>query len=945
MSLRWNLTHGSSDQRDVSARVRANTASVRINAEEGSVAISTVNLDDPDGDLIVNGLAGLFGSESEVPGTIYDQTFIRGFIADRTVSRGDDDSSFRTEAARKWAVNIADQNSLLSRRILLGNDANRPAETDVARVQYLMGTPEMNLIDEEDYINTGGAVAMDAADYRGQTCFDVLNDCAQASGKNFWVMFRPDIGNSYGLWYDFTSSEAYTSDISISNVLSDVDGTTVFAASFDTALVRDPSRVYSGVYMPYDGGTVYRQLASTASNFHPRDITSYSPNVKTAAKANARADRYLQSIATEEDRITTSIIVPNAQVQDLKEGHRVLCKFSHLPGYEDWSYLRVLNRTVEQVSEYYYQVTVELSGEINEPGSRLLIAVVASSRASGQDDGPIVDSSTHPWTLAYWSYEIAGRMGSPGKGGGKDTIGIYYRSIHPGEDPEVASFSVGAGGNQLGVWVFEVEGVDASGLSVVSDTGVEAYPGTSPSIGAVATQESVLFGGFGIEKVSYGQVTLISTTSGTNVIDANMGNESGGVCEVTNDVYTPRVWIGYDEGTGALELGGTVTCSGAIPDYPEMAYASFGLLLPLSGTFSIVQQAYGGPGSSGVTVTLPSAPTFGSSGAAPTVIGGPGGTGSGAGTPAGGAPTAPSPGAPAGSLQAAIDATPTNGTLDMTGYTYTGPGVVDRPMTLTGGTVTHPSGTKGIIIGADGVTLDTVTVTGPQYAVRNGNEYGIYSDGYDDITITDCVVSNEGFACVWIVGCTSGLNILGGHYYNAVYAGIMILECVGGSVHADLIERIGIFDSVSSGYNSYGVALSNLGGTQSNGITVGGQSGRRMVIDNVPDWHGVDTHAGINCTFSYIDVTRCNRAFFLTQDSSGRNSTGSVVNHVTAGNPTRRQDVAGTYPYNQVGLTVVSGCTASGDDLDFDAWPTGNHIDTQPGATGSFTNVTVTNPY
>lgn len=393
MSLRWNLTHGSSDQRDVSARVRANSLSVRINAEEGSVAITTVNLDDPDGDLIVNGLAGLFGSESEVPGTIYDQTFIRGFIADRTVSRGDDDTSFRTTDARKWAVNIADQNSLLSRRILLGNDANRPAETDVERVQYLMGTPEMNLIDEEDYIDTSGPVAMDAADYRGQTAFDILNDCAQASGKNFWVMFRPDIGNSYGLWYDFTSSTAYSSDITISNDMADVDGVTCFAASFDSTMVRDPSRVYSGVYMPYDGGAVYRQLASTASNFHARDTTSYSPNVKTAAKANARADRYLASIATEEDRITTSIIVPNAQVQDLKEGHRVQAKFTHFPGYEAFTWMRVLNRTIEQVSEYFYQITVELSAEVvDDPVSACDVTPTASGFY-----GPLGDSGSPPY--------------------------------------------------------------------------------------------------------------------------------------------------------------------------------------------------------------------------------------------------------------------------------------------------------------------------------------------------------------------------------------------------------------------------------------------------------------------------------------------------------------------------------------------------------------------
>lgn len=410
MPLRWQLTHGPSNTRDVSGNVRANTTSVKINAEEGSVAISAIVVDDPSGVLDIGGMHGFNATETDVASAT-DNSFYRGFVADRGIDRGAADKSFRTGAARQWAVNSADHNERLSRRVLLGADANRPAETDVARVQYLMASPEMSTvgITESGYINTGSSVAMDAADYRGQTVFDVLNDCGLASGKNYFVMYRQDIGaNTFGLWYDFDSSTAYTSALFISNVAADVNGSTVFAAAFDTKLTRDPSRVYSGIYLPFDSGAVYQQQESTASNFVRRDTTAYSANVKTVAKANARAIRMLADIDTEEDRITTAIIVPNASVNALKEGQRIQCKFSHLPGYEAYRYLRVLARTITQVSEEYYKLELELAPGDDTPTSCALILAGMSYIASAtRTTVPYAYTPTNPpsypsVTLATW---------------------------------------------------------------------------------------------------------------------------------------------------------------------------------------------------------------------------------------------------------------------------------------------------------------------------------------------------------------------------------------------------------------------------------------------------------------------------------------------------------------------------------------------------------------
>jgi hypothetical protein len=50
------------------------------------------------------------------------------------------------------------------------------------------------------------------------------------------------------------------------------------------------------------------------------------------------------------------------------------------------------------------------------------------------------------------------------------------------------------------------------------------------------------------------------------------------------------------------------------------------------------------------------------------------------------------------------------------------------------------------------------------------------------------------------------------------------------------------------------------------------------------------------------------------------------------------------YPYDEVGITVVSGAVnVTGDANHFGGWPVGNHVDTQGGPDG-FTNSVVTNP-
>jgi len=110
---------------DITSRCRVDRPfSVKDNAEEGSVAMSSLIIDDPNGDLEITGHRRIYIYESSAP--ILDQVVFNGFVVNERVSRG----PYRTGAGRIWTVDLADANVLINRRIMNGADANgRPRRT------------------------------------------------------------------------------------------------------------------------------------------------------------------------------------------------------------------------------------------------------------------------------------------------------------------------------------------------------------------------------------------------------------------------------------------------------------------------------------------------------------------------------------------------------------------------------------------------------------------------------------------------------------------------------------------------------------------------------------------------------------------------------------------------------------------------------------------------
>ena len=338
-------------------------------AESGVLAMSRVRVDDPAGNLTIVGHHSFRAIETACS----EPSLFRGYFADRTVKRAD---SMLTGAARVWDATVYDLNAALQFEVIRGTSAQRPAETDTERLAWLLGSGFLGPISSDDSAVFGADEELDKQDYRGMTAADVLSDCGQASGCNYFVAWDETIGAPI-IHYYLPTRAFNSSTLRISNVLADVDMATVFAPSMDAELNRDPSLVYSGVLMQYGdraSAFVYETSPSVlAAIGHKRETTQADPSLSSAAKATRKANTWLSESATELDVITVTLHkVPPSAVNLIRAGQRIEVKFTHLPGYSSFTWMRVQRRTVAQdgMTQEYYALTLQLSNP-KQGGSRV----------------------------------------------------------------------------------------------------------------------------------------------------------------------------------------------------------------------------------------------------------------------------------------------------------------------------------------------------------------------------------------------------------------------------------------------------------------------------------------------------------------------------------------------------------------------------------------------
>lgn len=342
---------------DEAVRLGAITSGFISRAEKGTIGSGGLPIDDPSGSLNIVGLQPFTVDETSSSG---GTRLFTGYLQDRTLKRGAGTASpsLLTGPERLWDCNVVDLNTILSFRVF--QSAKRPNESVTARLAWLMGTPQMSLVADHGFIDTNGTL-IGANDFTGNYPVDVLNDVANGTGWDYYLFYDQSSGDVTLFCGDATAATR-VSTLAISNVLSD-ESSTILPPLIDGYLLRDPSRVFSGVLINWQGGTTYQQRTQTALDFGvARDVVISSSKIGKAATAVLQANQYLAGVSTEFDRISCTLKVPASQVNLIDAGMRINAKFTHLPGYETGKNMRIALRQVkaDEQTDQFYNMYLEL---------------------------------------------------------------------------------------------------------------------------------------------------------------------------------------------------------------------------------------------------------------------------------------------------------------------------------------------------------------------------------------------------------------------------------------------------------------------------------------------------------------------------------------------------------------------------------------------------------
>jgi hypothetical protein len=175
------------------------------------------------------------------------------------------------------------------------------------------------------------------------------------------------------------------------------------------------------------------------------------------------------------------------------------------------------------------------------------------------------------------------------------------------------------------------------------------------------------------------------------------------------------------------------------------------------------------------------------------------------------------------------------------------------------------------------VTASDVTIDGVAISSASSDGIGIAVEGtaarpIRNITIRNCVV--RGFATGIEIRHAENVVIDNCTVTDADYAGIAGYSMVGGRISDNTVERIGMnrTDMTVEGQlnNAYGITLDRFApGSFTTDPRSADVAIEHNVVEDVPLWMGINTHAGQGLTISSNIVRRTPRAIFVAGDDLG----------------------------------------------------------------------------
>jgi hypothetical protein len=548
-------------------------------AADGSMAQGGIVFDDPDSTMSVIGWQPVYVVETLCTAAPRLGT---GYIGDRTYRRG----HYRTGGGREIDTTVLDSNVLLQMHRINGGDSLRPEETAAARIAWLLASGYIPLVADLGLVNTTGTLTYDATQYKGQFPSDVLNDLCGPREFIFFVYWDQSAA-ALGLFFDAPTATTFTSTLTISNVLSDVDNVTCFTPYNDAESMLDPSEVYSHLRYVYAGGVYYAGNAATDAAFFPspllhRDTVVENMLVGKTSTAITFANRILARDAVENQIITMTVKLPASKVGLIDAGMRLNVRLSHVPGFTSFAYTRVEQITKAQTegTPDFYDVGLRLSTH----------GIVGGGGTGGGSTLPFPISSGTPPPLVQSAIRVDGSFFSPSPGNPTDgnllvawmveRSGATYPPIPTGWTSQatcVNSSSVYGPGNG-GRLVYKIASGDTA-TSIETDFTIGGVGTTFMEWGATAIGASVAVSDVNANNASLVLACGPITPSAANAIVvgcavqgtfgcSTVATPDAGVTQLGNFCFPggndPTNWVGYKTVTtpaattvgGMMEIGG-----------------------------------------------------------------------------------------------------------------------------------------------------------------------------------------------------------------------------------------------------------------------------------------------------------------------------------------------------------------------------------------------------
>ena len=202
-------------------------------------------------------------------------------------------------------------------------------------------------------------------------------------------------------------------------------------------------------------------------------------------------------------------------------------------------------------------------------------------------------------------------------------------------------------------------------------------------------------------------------------------------------------------------------------------------------------------------------------------------------------------------------------------YKLTGPLNLTKPVTIEGGEFLPRTTGRGLNISASDVTIRGSRFTSTSAANPDASHQIIAAVGTSSaplrgVTVDKVIIDRSRYHGVWLEWCED-VKVTGTTVTDFQYGAVMLISVTRGEVSGCII-RNGLQEGGL--VNAYGIAATDL---------VNSVAGRskdilitRNVVDNIPNWEGIDTHGGERITITDNIITRCRDGIAAVAGNSSR---------------------------------------------------------------------------